>query len=227
MSYIVASCVMVLAVALSYVALNKELATKVKLFNASDIDENFTSKDISPKTQIVICAMIAAVAFLVTAKVCDYVSNPIGIAKMLIAFICMTGASCFDFREKRIPNIFPLIMAVSAIILLLLGVILKQNGAVQYLTGNIISAVVCGILFFIAAFITGQGIGAGDIKLIIALALLGGVYTIVGTLLYGVLACSVVAVLALLFKKKKIKESLPFGPFLYVGFIITVFFMNF
>lgn len=227
MEYVVVICIVMVTASLSYIALNDRCASKLKLFKPTDADEEFVSRLISKKVLIVLCALLTVVSVFTTLTIFDYVSDPIGIAKMLVAFIGMTGAACFDFRERRIPNIFPLFMAVSAVILLAIGVITKQQGAITYVTESIISAVVCCIFFLVAALITAQGIGAGDIKLITALALLGGVYTIVGTLLYGMIACSIVAASSLLLKKKKIKESIPFGPFLYMGFIITVFLKNF
>lgn len=226
MNYITALCVTACIMALSYVALDKKVASSLSVFKPCD-DEEYISRDLSKKAIICICALLTIVSFFSVLKILDYVSNPIGDAKMIIALFCMTGAGCFDFREKRIPNIFPLVMVLSAVVLLLLGVILKQDSAVSYLLTNSIAAVSCGVLFFIAAAITGQGIGAGDIKLIFALALIGGVYTVIGSLLYGVLACAVAAALSLILKKKTLKESLPFGPFIYMGYILTIFLMKY
>lgn len=226
MKYIVALLVSVVTFILLYIALSEDIASKVKVFKAYDPDA-FESKHMSKKIIYLISIMITVISFFTILKIFDYVSDPIGISKMIIAFLCMTGAGAFDYREKRIPNIFPLVMALAAIVLLALGVITKQQGAMQYIMWSVIPAVACGALFFVAAFITQQGIGAGDIKLICSLALLGGVYSVIGTLLYGVIACSVSAVLLLLTKKKTLKESLPFGPFLYVGFVLTVFLMKY
>ena len=226
MNYIVALCVTVCICLLSYIALNKKVASNLRIFTPCD-GEEYVSRDLSAKAIISICALLSAVSFFAVLNILGYVSDPIGVAKMIVALFCMTGAGCFDFREKRIPNIFPLVMVLSAVVLLLLGVILKQDGAVGYLLTNSVAAVSCGVLFFIAAAVTGQGIGAGDIKLIFSLALLGGVYTVIGSLLYGVLACAVAAVLSLISKKKTLKESLPFGPFIYIGYILTVFLMKY
>lgn len=227
MNYIVAICVALITGGLSYIVLNNKIASGLRIFKQSDETEQYTSMTFSSLTMIIASAVLTIVAFFATLKTFGYVSDPISIAKMLVALVVMTGAACFDFREKRIPNVFPLAMIGSAVILLALGVITKQQGALQYIMWNSISAFACGITFFALAFVTGQGVGAGDIKLMFSLALLCGIYPIIGTLFYGVIACSVAVIAALVLKKKTLKESLPFGPFMYVGFILTIFIMKY
>ena len=145
----------------------------------------------------------------------------------MIALLCMTGAGCFDYRERRIPNIFPLIMTLSGFALLLLGVLIKQNGAVSYITSSAIAATGCALLLFLASVMTKQGIGAGDIKLICAFALLTGVYAVISMLFFAIVLCSIAAVIALVFRWKTLKGSFPFGPFLYFGVIVTIISLNF
>ena len=111
--------------------------------------------------------------------------------------------------------------------MLAIGVVTKQNGAIAYITSSVVASVGCVVILSIAAFLTRQGIGAGDIKLIGALSLMCGVNAIIGTLMCGMICCCAVAIVALILKKKTTKEGIPFGPFLYIGFVLTLFVMNF
>ena len=146
---------------------------------------------------------------------------------MIMALLCMMGAACFDYREYRIPNIFPLVMAGGAAVLLLTALFSGMSGAMAYITTGVVAAIGCAIVLVVASALTKQGIGAGDIKLISALALLTGVYCIIGTLFFGVVACSLYAIVALVMKKKKTSSSVPFGPFLLFGYITTLFAISF
>lgn len=223
MDHLVAFLVALAAAGLSYVTLYKEAADKIKLFAQADPEDEFTSKNFSRAAVLAMAAAVALAAYASALQIQSRISHPLGVAKMVTALLCMVGAGCFDLREKRIPNIFPGAMAALAVVYLVLGLILGVEGALGYITSSVVAAVACAIFFVIAAFLTRQGIGAGDIKLIIALALLGGVYVVMGTLFFGVLCCCVAAVVALLSKKKTLKQSLPFGPFLLMGYVAMLF----
>lgn len=227
MNYVIIVIVAALMGGLAYATLDISIATKLKVFRQADSEEAFFSRPIA-KWQLVVGVIgISLVGLAVEWKIFQRVKDPIGIAKMSMGLICLAGAACFDYREKRIPNIFPGVLALTAIILLAFGFISQQNGAIAYITSSVFSAVGCALLFVLAAFLTRQGIGMGDIKLISALALAGGVYTIIGTLFFGLLSCCLTAVVALILKKKRINEGVPFGPFLFLGYVITVFFTKF
>lgn len=227
MKYLVAVLVTVMTAVLSYVSLNKKVTDKIKVFAVADKEENYVSKDLSLSMILVGVGVLAAIVFLSTLKIIAKVYNPIGIIKMILALVCMVGAACFDYREHRIPNAFPLTMLVGAVVLLLFGILLKQAGALDYVTTSVVAAVGCAAILTLASVLTKQGIGAGDIKLISTLALLTGVYSVMGTLFFGIVACSVYAVTVLLMKKKKASSGVPFGPFLLLGYIITLFTITF
>lgn len=227
MEFVIAVFMAIVAFAMSYISLDRGTAEKIKLFAAADSEEEYISKVFSRTKIIVMSVLLMVVTFVSSRQILDRVSSSNGEMKMLLALVCMIGAACFDFREHRIPNIFPLVMAVGAVILLLLGVVMNIDGAVDYITTNVIAAVGCAIVLAVSALLTKQGIGAGDIKLISALAFLTGVYTVMGTLFFGVIGCAIYAVFALIMKKKKMSSGVPFGPFLLLGYIISLFAISF
>ena len=70
--------------------------------------------------------------------------------------------------------------------------------------------------------ITRGGIGLGDVKLFSAASLLLGLYGGICTLALGQLAALAAAVALLLSKKATWKDSIPFAPFLALGFLICL-----
>lgn len=180
------------------------------------------AEPVNTNKRILFSILIAVMTVICEVKVISDVNSWISLLKLSIATICMVGSGCVDAREKRIPNVFPAVMSISGVILLTVGVLTEQEGALAYIASSCFATLVTVLILMIAAALTKGGIGPGDIKLLGALALLCGVYTIGGTALIGVSICALFSIFLLATKRKSLKESLPFGPFLFAGFFCSV-----
>lgn len=227
MDIIISFFITLMGIGVAMLGLDKAFADKVPLFCNSDPEETFVSKEITKIEKVIVLCVVSLLCFAAAMKIFERVSGTIGILKMLVCLLCLLGAACFDYREHRIPNVFPATLTIAAVVLLGAGVLSGQEGAVAYITTGVVAAVICGLILAVAAVITKQGIGAGDIKLICAVALIAGVYTVVGILFFGSILCSIFAGVVLLFKKKSIGSAVPFGPFLLFGYMLTLFLINF
>lgn len=216
-----------IGIGIAAVGLDNQSARKIPVFRNAHPEESFTPKEIGKPERVLLLCIITLLCFVSTMRIYDKVENPLGIAKMLICLICLIGAASFDYREHRIPNIFPATIVISATILLGTGMLLRQAGAVAYITTGAVTSLACGLVLIAAAAITKQGIGAGDIKLICAMALMTGTYAVMGTLFFGVILCSIYAIIAMVLKKKSVNSTVPFGPFLFLGYVTTLFAVNF
>ena len=79
------------------------------------------------------------------------------------------------------------------------------------------------IIFLSEAILKKQGMGEGDLKLMTVMGLyLGLAYTVLTTFLSFILG-AVISILLLVFKIKKVDEQIPFGPFIAISGIITMF----
>lgn len=227
MNYLIAAVMAIGAALMAYITLERTVANRIGLFAPVYREEAESSKAISKLQAGILSALLAVAVFFVTLRVLGYVSHWIGRTKMLVTLLLMTGAGCFDYREHRIPNVFPIAIAVGAVAIHATALLTKQAGAVEYLTSATITAAACALVLFLASALTKQGIGAGDIKLISAVALMAGVYVTIGTLFFGVVSCSIAAVLLLILKRKQKSGAVPFGPFLLFGYIVTLFITNY
>lgn len=92
-------------------------------------------------------------------------------------------------------------------------------------------ALVCAVgasLFFLSLFLLtrGRGMGFGDVKLAFPLGLLlGWPNTVVAIFLSFILGAAV-GLIAMMLKKKKLKSTIPFGPFLVLGTFIALLWGN-
>lgn len=92
------------------------------------------------------------------------------------------------------------------------------------LIGGVISGVGLGLFFMGLILITrGRGMGGGDFKLAIFMGLvLGFPGSILGIMLSFLLG-SIFSVGLIIFGKKKLGQTIPFGPFMTLGGLITLF----
>lgn len=221
MKYIIVMVIAFISAIVSYTTLDKKIANKLKIYHIlkSQEEDNYCST-----TQIYILLMVIFLLnLLASMMILKNVDNNINIIKMLITLICITGAATNDYREKRIPNIFPISLAIIGIVCLIIGCISKQQGATSYLISSLFATIMVAICMTIAYILTKQGIGLGDIKLLCALALIGGVYTVGGTIFFGMIICTLISIGLLITKRKTMKDGIPFGPFIYLGYLITIY----
>jgi prepilin signal peptidase PulO-like enzyme (type II secretory pathway) len=103
--------------------------------------------------------------------------------------------------------------------------VLVVSGTMQLkdLIYTIVAALLSFMFFWFLWFITkGKGMGFGDVKLVVPLAILLGTHkTLVGFFLAFILGATV-GVILIAFGKGKLKTAIPFGPFLIVGALLSL-----
>ena len=95
---------------------------------------------------------------------------------------------------------------------------LWKSGILQAVVGGAV-----GLLIFLFIVIVSRGgMGWGDVKMAGLIGLITGFPSVFVALFLAILSGGVTAVFLLLFKAKGRKDSIPFGPFLSLGVIITL-----
>ncbi len=83
-----------------------------------------------------------------------------------------------------------------------------------------------GGLFYLIALLSRGGIGGGDIKMMAMVGAFMGWKAILLTTFIGSLSGSLVGIFLIVAKGKGRKSKIPFGPFLALGALATLFFGN-
>tara|TARA_Y100001960_G_scaffold165102_1_gene173361 strand:- start:213 stop:986 length:774 start_codon:yes stop_codon:yes gene_type:complete len=99
----------------------------------------------------------------------------------------------------------------------------------SYSIGYIDSLLGCflgGGLFYFLAVLSNGGMGGGDIKYIAAVGALVGWKKVLLIIFIGAFLGSIISVFQIIFQKKSKKSLIPFGPFLSVATLITLFYGN-
>ena len=126
--------------------------------------------------------------------------------------------SVIDFKIQIIPNS----ISLPGIVLGLL-INLFPSSPVSFLNA-LYGMALGGGLFYVVALVSKGGMGGGDIKLIAMFGAFLGWKNCLVTIFCGVLLGSLVGITLLLLRRKGRKDPIPFGPFLCIGALISLFY---
>lgn len=167
----------------------------------------------------VVCSLIAAYAgFSVAGGIEGKISG------MIIYTLVNCVLSCIfitDMQLKIIPNICIIVMLGGKLVTMIIDFITDREFFVGFLIQCSVTAIVCLIFTLLISKLTHNGIGFGDVKLLCAFGFLCGIKALLYSIIFAFVFASVFALALMIFKKKSLKDSLPFGPMLWVGFQIT------
>lgn len=126
-----------------------------------------------------------------------------------------------DLEHMEIPNVLVLILLITSIV----------HKGINYfifdidfkLLSSILGLLVSSILFLLIIVVSKGGMGGGDMTLIGALGFILGFKKIILTIALSFLLGAIISVFLLLSRIKSRKDPIPFGPFIILGFFITLF----
>lgn len=148
--------------------------------------------------------------------------------KYMVLIPMLISAFCIDLKLQIIPNRLTLTIFEFGLIFTFLGVILNVNAGINLFINNIIGMVVGAGIFLLITLIGGliagkEAMGFGDVKLMGALGLFFGWFNIIIISVLAFLLAAIVSIGILILRKKKINEYIPFGPFIVVGSLISIY----
>lgn len=134
-----------------------------------------------------------------------------------ILFSALLVASVIDLHHRIIPDVITIPGTIAG---LLASAFILPGG----IKGSVIGTLLGSGIFFIAAVASRGGMGGGDIKLIAMLGSFLGWINVIITIILSSFIGSLVGILMMIFLGKGRKYPIPFGPFLAIGGIISLFF---
>lgn len=134
-------------------------------------------------------------------------------------------AALTDVRSKRVPNKLVLSMLGIWILTIVPQLFFQTEKTILIMASGLIGFLMAGLLFLIVYLISRKGLGGGDVKLMAVSGLYLGFNGVLPTMLYGSVLASLFAIILILVKKIGRKDAIPLVPFLYVGMLLTIFFL--
>lgn len=127
--------------------------------------------------------------------------------------IFLTVCVITDLRERKIYVNWCLVNLVAVLIFHAL-----QNDINKT---EIILGIIVGVVFYIVSMITGDAIGKGDALMILTIGSIVGIRTEMRMLMWAFVICSFVSLVGMISRRKKLKSSMAFAPFLLLGGIMA------
>lgn len=130
-----------------------------------------------------------------------------------------------DYEHYIIPdglNMGIFAVAVSVVLIQILTGEKQWNEFLYHIFGMLIG----GGFFLFIAVVTDGAMGGGDIKIMAALGFLFGVKSTLLLMFFSFVIGGILSVILLVLKIKKRKDPIPFGPFICLSALITIFWGN-
>ena len=129
-----------------------------------------------------------------------------------------------DLYHQIIPDVISLPgIGVGVLASFFIPQITPSNSLIGILLGG-------GTLFLVATvyqwFFKREGMGGGDVKLLAMIGAFLGWKAVILTILSGSLIGSMMGIIIMVLKGKDFKYAIPFGPFLSLGAVISLFYQN-
>ena len=173
------------------------------------------------RSRIMVC-LLAASGFLMGWMISNRVDNLMAGIRLFLVLSVLAGAVYTDLNFTKIPNMFSLILLGGFLVLTIVDAVFEPERALALGLGGLFGVVVMFLLTMLCRFVSRGGIGYGDVKILTALGAILGIYGTFSLLLFAQIGAVVCSVGLLLMKKATIKDGVPFAPFFYLGYAVTL-----
>jgi len=150
---------------------------------------------------------------------------PFALLQYEILLVFGYAAAVCDIKTKKIPNLLVLVMLGAWLLSMLPQFALHMDAAMRVLLDAFLGFAVAGGLFMLVYLVSRKGLGGGDVKLMAVAGLYLGMNGVLPTMLYGSILAGLCGVVLILMKRIGRKDAIPLAPFLYIGMLITMFFL--
>ncbi len=152
----------------------------------------------------------------------SYVSGTgiLSLFRQVVVSWILFSAMIIDGKTRIIPNVLVIGAIGSGILILCLEFIFERELFSTSLIMSVVGLVCCVVLFYVLSRLTRDGMGMGDVKLISAMGFLLGFSSTLFAVLLSLIICTVVSLVLLFARKKNKDDSVPFGPFMFFGYIL-------
>ena len=139
----------------------------------------------------------------------------------LLAFLF--AAAYVDAEQKIIPNKLVVTALIVRLLLYVTEFIVLQDVFLSLVKSDLIALLIPLFFLLIGVVLMKNGMGMGDIKLLIVICFYLGLQGSVSAVFFSLVVAFVISIVLLIAKKKGRKDSIPFAPALMIGTAISLF----
>lgn len=188
--------------------------------NESTIDGSHVR---SKKGHFLISSLIIAVSMVGAAVLLiKDVSSYTNFLKLITLLGIIAAAAVVDLKQKIIPNMLIVLGLAIRSVIYVVEYFLYHEIFFEQLKTDLFGFFIGFGVFFIASVVTRGAVGFGDVKLFGVIGLLSGGICTYSTMIFSLLVSAVSSIILLIVRKKSRKDSIPFGPCIFVGYMISI-----
>ena len=201
---------------------NKRLPEYKKVFTLDIIKEY--KKEFKPNYLLMITTSVIYVAILYRYGINYSFIENLDLIKYLVLTPMLLSVFVIDYKLQIIPNRLNLTMFEVGLIFVFIYGFSNVAITIDMLLGMLAGGGIFLAITLLGGLVYGkEAMGLGDVKLMGALGLYFGLANIVIISLVSFLIGAILSIILLVTKIKKSDEYIPFGPFIVIGTLITIF----
>ena len=186
---------------------------------------NQLKENVKPNYFIIIFNVLIYIALIYVLGIKKEIIENITLFKYLIITPFLLSIFRVDYKYKIIPNRINLILFEIGLVFLFIQGIININIAINMILGMLIGAGAFMLITIIGGLATKKdSMGWGDVKLMGVLGLLLGVTNITIVMVLSFFIGAIISIVLLIFKK--VKEYIPFGPFIVLASFLIMLIPN-
>lgn len=186
---------------------------------------NQLKDNVKPNYLIILCNVLIYIALVYILGIKKDILENITLLKYLIITPFLLSIFKIDYNYKIIPNRINLVLFEIGLVFLFVQGIININIAINMILGMLIGAGAFMLITIIGGLATKKdSMGWGDVKLMGVLGLLLGVTNITIVMVLSFFIGAIISIVLLIFKK--VKEYIPFGPFIVLASFLIMLIPN-
>lgn len=166
-------------------------------------------------TSILLTIGSSCVIYQTTENICAF-------TRFITLYQILFCIAVIDYRHKIIPNFLLLIGMGCQLVCNFFTHFIQNSSWMQIFQPNISGLLGSIFLLLLIYLLSRQSIGFGDVKLFGVIGFYTDFPFSFTVFFFALLCSSLCAILCLIFKQKSKKDTLPFGPFIFLGFLLAL-----
>ena len=175
------------------------------------------------KTILYICLMLLCLVVMSFELSIVYNNSILKNSKLITLVAILFVVALTDFRKYIIPNTVILFGIAARFVFYGIELFAKPQAFFEIIKGDLLASLIVIVFLIVGAFVVKNGLGMGDIKLIIVMCLFQGFYGVICSLFFSLIIAFFLSIGLLIMRKKTRKDAIPFAPSILVGTLISVF----
>lgn len=202
--------------------MNKRLPEEKRVFSR-DLFKEYKN-EFKPNYILMIMTSIIYVAILYRYGIHSTLIENLALIKYTILAPMLISVVVIDYKLQIIPNRLNLTMFEVGLIFTFIYGFFDTAISINMLLGMLAGGGIFLAITLLGGLIYGkEAMGLGDVKLMGALGLFFGLTNIIIIALLSFLIGAILSIFLIVTKIKKMDEYIPFGPFIVIGTLITIF----